>query len=959
MRVNGGNVTDGRLSGAGVTAQNYGPVAPASQTGDFDVTFTASSAGELTGQQVHVANNFDNVDTQILQFAGAAYRYADPDVSPNPVNLGNHHVGDPAEQALTVANNAPADGYSEDLNANVGSETGHATSNGGSIVQLGPQQSDSTNLVVGINTATAGPKTGTVTVGLESDGANSSGLGTTSLPPEIVTVNGAVYRYADGNVGSPLHLGTFHQGDTAQGALTVSNDAVADGYSESLNAGFGGTGGDVNSAVGSINLLAAGGTDNTTMVVGIDTSAAGAKTGTANVDLTSDGAGTSGLGQTPLGQQQATVSADVYRLAVAQVNTASPVDLGIVHVGDTPTQPLSVTNDVAPDGYSESLNANMSGTTGDATGAGSFNLLPAGDTDNASLIVGVDASSAGIKNGIVTIDFESDGAGTSELGITPLSLQTVDVQAQVNNYAEALFSKLAGDGTFTGGGTLYTLDFGAFTEGGPAMAAELGLTNDVPAPADWLAGTWTLNAPDFTLTGFDPFDNLNAGDTLSGLGVELGSGTPGPFSGTITLDPRSRNAGGYDGPLDPITLNLEGVVTPAGSDLAVPDVSPNPMNLANVHVGDLAQGTLTVSNLADPGSEFLNASFGPTAGDVSSATGSVYQLPGGGTDSTSMVIGMDTSSAGAKTGTAQVDLESDDGAGGITPLDPETVTANVDVFRYADPGVAPGTVFSLDLTIHVGDALEVMIPVDNLAPNDGYSESLNATFENVTGGLVPISVVNLLPPGGSSNDLKMGVDSATAGDKSGTADIEYVSDGAGTSGPGQTLVETALLTMDIMVNNYADPEVIKTGGVGVLTKISEIEYALDFGTFFQSSGPREMEISVLNDCLAPGDWIDGSWVLDPGAFVCTGFDPFTDLGPGEMFEPIVRLGSDTLGAFTGSVTLSCVGKNDSYNGAFDDIAITLHGEVIESGEEPIPEPAALSLFGGAALIALARRRRRA
>src|SRR3984893_16018606 len=63
--VNGGNITGGLLSGTGVTAANFGPMAPGTGTTDF--TLTAAKAGILSDQAVHVANNFGNVREQSAQ----------------------------------------------------------------------------------------------------------------------------------------------------------------------------------------------------------------------------------------------------------------------------------------------------------------------------------------------------------------------------------------------------------------------------------------------------------------------------------------------------------------------------------------------------------------------------------------------------------------------------------------------------------------------------------------------------------------------------------------------------------------------------------------------------------------------------------------------------------------------------------------------------------------------------
>ena len=108
-------------------------------------------------------------------------------------------------------------------------------------------------------------------------------------------------------------------------------------------------------------------------------------------------------------------------------------------MGDAAQQALTLSNQAANDGFSESLTANFSGTAGDATAAGSIDLLSPGAVDSASLVVGVDTSSAGAKSGTAVIDFVSDGSGSSGLGQTPLTAerQTVDVAAQVNHFANA------------------------------------------------------------------------------------------------------------------------------------------------------------------------------------------------------------------------------------------------------------------------------------------------------------------------------------------------------------------------------------------------------------------------------------------------------------------------------------------------------------------------------------------
>lgn len=322
--VNGGNLTDSRLSGAGVTAGNFGPITVGSDSGDLAVTFNASSAGGLVGQAVHIDNNFDNVATQTLEFTGAAYRYANP---------------------------------------------------------------------------------------------------------------------------------TAH--------------------------------------------------------------------------------------------------------------TPEPVDFGIIHPGDVVEQKLSITNNVTADGFSESLNASTGATTGDAIASGWFKLLPPGATNNTSLIMSIDTSSAGVKSGTVMVNLGSDGTGSSDLGITPLATQVVNVIGQVNNYANPIVQLLSGDGTLIQNTpTSYTLDLGTALLGSTALDAELGISNDEVFPADTLAGSFILDAVGFTLSGFEPFGNIGPGQNQADLSVSLTSGTLGTFNGSTTLSPLSENASGFSGPLSDISIFLTGQVVP-------------------------------------------------------------------------------------------------------------------------------------------------------------------------------------------------------------------------------------------------------------------------------------------------------------------------------------------------------------------------------------------------------------
>ena len=161
------------------------------KTGTATITLTSDGTGTS-------GLGTSSLGTQTVNVSGNVYRLAAASThTPEPVNLGNIHVGGSfGTQALTLQNTAADDGYSEKLNASIGGATGDASASG-SFNLLAPTLTNSTSLIVGLgNTTTAGAKTGTATITLTSDGTGTSGLGTSSLGTQTVNVSGNVYRLA-------------------------------------------------------------------------------------------------------------------------------------------------------------------------------------------------------------------------------------------------------------------------------------------------------------------------------------------------------------------------------------------------------------------------------------------------------------------------------------------------------------------------------------------------------------------------------------------------------------------------------------------------------------------------------------------------------------------------------------------------------------------------------------------
>ena len=803
--INGGNLTDARLSGSGVTAGNFGPIAVGTNSGDRTVTFTATTGGALTGQVLNIANNFDNVaDSEIAIVNSAAFRFANPTAhTPEPIVFANRHVGDAANQVLSITNNVPNDGFSEALNATFSAITGKATTNGGSFNLLAPGATNSTSLSVGLSTGDAGANSGTVEIALTSNGAGASGLGLTALAPQTVNVSGNVFRFADSSSLTPntVSLGNRHVGDVAEQTLLLSNLAANDSFSESLNAAFGTLTGNA-TASGSVNLLAAG-ANSSALKVGINTATAGNKTGSAAVNFVSDGSGTSALGQTALNgtgntvneQQVVNVSGTVFRLATASAHTPEPVTLANARVGGASTQALTLTNTAANDSFSEKLNATLSGATSGLTATGSFNLLDAQATNNTSLVIGLDTASAGHKAGTATINLTSDGAGTSGLGTTGLVSQTVNASGNVFRLASASAH------------TPEPVTLANARVGGTSTQA-LSLTNTAANDTFSEKLNASLSGATTGITATGNIALLGAQATNSAnLVVGLDTVSAGHKAGTATLNLASDGTGtsGFSAlDLTAQTVNVAGNVFRLASASAH---SPEPVAFGNRHVGDVVSQALTLSNTAanDGFSERLNASIGGATGAATTNGASFLQLAAGAPADTSLAVGLNTSSAGAKSGAATITLASDGtGTSGFGALGIGTQTVNVTgaVFRLAQANAVGALNFG---NVHVGDVLSQALTIQNLAAADGFSESLNASFGASSDAriLTSGSITQLAAGGLNNTSMFIGLNTSAAGLVDGTVGLNLASDGFGSSGLGVTALDSQVINVDALITEAA------------------------------------------------------------------------------------------------------------------------------------------------------------
>jgi hypothetical protein len=243
---------------------------------------------------------------------------------------------------------------------------------------LAPGATNTTSLIAGLSTANAGAQSGMATVALQS---NSTPNGCTSncsvtLPSQNITVSGYVYRLANPVINtSSVNLAARVGGTAPSQAISITNSSP-DIYTEALRATFG-TVSTPFSPSGSIPSpgLAAQGTS-TAMSVGLSTGTAGSFSGTAGINFTSTGAGTDSAPDVSVGSGSVALTGNVYTPAVANVVTTSPLNFGIVHVGDgggSLAQSVMVQNGAAATALNDVLTGAIS-TTGTSPFSGSGSL---------------------------------------------------------------------------------------------------------------------------------------------------------------------------------------------------------------------------------------------------------------------------------------------------------------------------------------------------------------------------------------------------------------------------------------------------------------------------------------------------------------------------------------------------------------------------------------------------------
>ena len=662
--------------------------------------------------------------------------------------------------------------------------------------------------------------------------------------------------------------------------------------------------------------------------------------------------------------------AAAYNAAVGST-TPAPVVVANQRVGGSNSVALTVSNTAAAGAFSEDLHASGGGSTGAAllSGAGVSGLV-AGNSQGSALTARVDTGSAGAKSGTVTINYQTAGAvnGVSNgLGTASAGSQTVNVSGNVYQAAAGqLVSAPLNFGTVQVGQVVTQNLVVRNTATGAA-----GFVEDLNASFGSSSGTGAgLIGGSGSLSGVTAGSNSNVGN--GSMVVSVNTSAAGTVNGSIAVNYFTAGAvGGTSNGLGTAQVGSEaygvqGQINATANVInqASPLVNNSTVNLGAVRVGAAAPiGTVSVTNVATVAPQAaLNASMGATSGPAT-ASGGFNLLNPGATNNGSLVVGLNTGTAGnftgANAGTATINFVSDaSNVGGCAPncqLNLASQVVNVEGKVYTQAvGSASGTSINFGV-VRVGDTVSARnITVNNTAAVTALNDTLQANLAGVGGAFTgngstgPISAQ-------AAGLFSVGLDTSTAGIFSGSGTVGFASHNADMA--DVSAGANAAVSLAAQVNNLANGDFDQTGGSGSLSQTGTT-YVLDLGDVVLGSSVGA-QLHLLNAAAGPADDLSGSFDLSSADdFGYSGWNPLAFLAAGQAGASMsINWLAGALGQFSDTITFFGLGTNASdLVGLAQQRQLIIRANVISAGTGGnVPEPGSLALLLAAAAAGWATR----
>jgi hypothetical protein len=567
----------------------------------------------------------------------------------------------------------------------------------------------------------------------------------------VLGAGAAAYNAAAGAASpSPIVIANQRIGGNASQAITVTNTAAPGAFSEDLRATVGAISGAAQTNGASVNSLLAGGS-NSGIVASVNTTTAGAKSGSIRLDyetLGTVGGTSNGLGTAGAGSQTINVSGNVYQLAAGAIQTTA-LNFGTVQVGQVVSQNLVVRNTASgPNGFVEDLNASFGATSGTGagliSGSGSLNGILAGTNSsaaNGTMTVNVNTTAAGTINGAIAVNYTSAGAvngvanglgalavGSENYGVAG----TIQTTGNVINQASPLVNNP-------------TINLGAVRVGAASPTANVSVTN-VATVAPQAALNASIGPTSGPISAGGSFNLLDPGATDStSLQVGLDTAVAGNYTGsnagvaTIAFVSDASNVGNC-APNCQLTLASQNVSV-AGKvyQQAAGTASGASINFGIVRVGDtvsarniVVNNTAAVAGLNDTLRADLTG-VGGAFGTSGSVSGIAAQASG------NIAVSLSTANSGVFTANGNLVYLSQNGdMTDVSAGADQTVAISATVNNLAD-GVfrkvggagslsRVGDTFFLDYgTLNLGDAISSDLDLANLVL--GPADDLSGGFD--------------------------------------------------------------------------------------------------------------------------------------------------------------------------------------------------------------------------------------
>ncbi|WP_375391559.1 choice-of-anchor D domain-containing protein [uncultured Sphingomonas sp.] len=446
----------------------------------------------------------------------------------------------------------------------------------------------------------------------------------------------------------------------------------------------------------------------------------------------------------------------------------------------------------------------------------------------------------------------------------------------------------------------------------------------------------------------------------------------GPNGGStdVTLSYTGTQAGSLSGNTITVANNFDNVadrtltITGAAYNPAAASLTPNPINLGATRVGGTLSGLVTIANTA-PSGQYSESLAVTSATGASGATGTrpTALIAAGG--SATSTVSLNTGASGTLSGTVTYGLATDGtGTSGLAqaalPSQVETVTGKVYQLAVAQLGTN-SVAFA---TVRQGSAA----PTASVSVTNGANGALNDSLSTSIGSL-PTGVTGTAPAslaGGQQGALSFAENTATAGNYTGTAQINFQStdpDLAPADLPSQNVNFSGTVTQ------IAVAQVLKDFGVGTLTG-SVTDYALDLGSF-SGSGSTSTDLGVTNAIpnFAYDETLGGTFGSTGGTGYTFNGQTFTGLTGGgtDMGNALSFTYSGLAdGTYTDVLTFNGYSR---YTGLTDlqlspirvTVTARVTGGVITPPTGAVPEPASwtMMLVGFGSLGVMMRRRKAA